>query len=267
MRFVIGLLAVLILVMGVNIPPANAVSSVEQSVPEFVISKPSKEYCEFVIQLSPSAADVAESRLFDFMESANAYTKGWRATFAVVDVNYDTNTTFSLISFTGCPAATIALNFVTRFFDRWQKLHCSGKCELWLPHITSRAKLDFTIPYEGYKFKSQIDEFLHYRQKDALKSCTIEIDLMPAMAVDFAHTDLFGAVMELQRKFRYPILDISQIDGKLYVLLSRQCLDKETLYARMIWNLKHRGFDVGTLRTVNFRPDVSDYLFSQTGQR
>jgi hypothetical protein len=262
-----GLLASFILTMAINLLPAKAMSSGELQVPEFVITKPAKEYCAFVINLSPASSRVAERRLFEFMEAANSYTKGWRVNFAVVGVNYVTNDKFGLLSFHDCQESETALDFVTQFIEGWQKRHCSGECQLTKPHIEPRANLDFVIPSGDYGFKSQIDEFLHYRQRDDLSRCTLEIELAPVIATDFAHTELFGAVMELQRKFRYPILDISQIDRKLYILLSRQCMDKESLYTSMLRNLKRQGASVDGLNSVNFHPNVSDYLFSQTGQK
>jgi hypothetical protein len=264
MRF-LGLLV--LAMMGTAMPPAMATRSAELHVPEFAITRPTGEYCEFVVKLSPSAAELEKNRLFDFMTAANAYTKGWRKTFAVVGVNYVTNTTFSLISFGGCSASATTLNFVGQFIEQWQKLHCAGGCGLSQSRIAAAPKLDFAIPYKGFTYKSQIDEFLHYYQRDAFVQCTMEVGLAPAIAAGFPHSALFGAVMDLQKKFRYPIMDISQIDRKLFILLSRQCADKEALYRRMMWNLKRQGVDVDALRSVVFHPDLSDYLFSQTGER
>lgn len=267
-RFTTRTLALLVsLMISVEMPSAIAMNLNEARIPEFVITKPAGEYCEFTISLSPAVMNVAKNRLFDLMEAANSYTNGWTTNFAIVGVNYFTNTSFSLISFTRCPASKNALKFVGQFVENWQKLRCGGRCELVAPRITPRPKLDFTIPYTEFSFKSQIDEFLHYHQREALGPCTIEIELAPAVAEKFSHTDLFGGVMELQKKFRYPIMDISQIDRKLYILLSRQCPDKEAIYARMLWNLRRQGVSVDALRLVNFHPNISDYLFSQTGQR
>lgn len=268
MRLGVKLLTLLVLaVMAIDTPQAIARRSADLQVPEFVITKPAVEYCQFVIDLPPAAANVAQKRLFDFMEAASAYTNGWRRTFAIVGVNYVTHRTFSLISFASCQAPATALDFVAQFVERWQNLHCAGGCRLSKPRIASRPNLDFVIPYENYTFRSQIDEFLHYHQQGALSGCTIEVDLAPAIIADFPHTQLFGAVMDLQKKFRYPIMDISQIDRKLYILLSRQCRDKEALYASMLRNLKLQGVGVDALQSANFGPDVSDYLFSQTGHR
>ena len=268
MRIAMRLIALLALVaMGTDTSSAMERGSAGLRIPEFVITKPARQYCELAIELPAAAANVAENRLFDFMEAANAYTNGWRTGFAVVGVNYVTNTSFDVISFADCAASGTASGFVIRFIEHWQKQHSTKGCEISKPHIAARPKLDFAIPYEEYAFRSQIDEFLHYQQRESLSKCTLEIELAPAIATNFPHSTLFGAVMKLQRKFRYPILDISQIDRKVYILLSHQCLDKATLYESMLRNLTRQGASVDALRSVNFHPSVSEYLYSQTGLR
>jgi hypothetical protein len=266
MKIAMKLLVLLVLAMaGLSISPATA--QVSEPVPEFVMTRPASEYCEFAIKLPPASGEVAENRLFDFMQAASAYTNGWKTTFAVVGVDHGDGTAFNLISFANCRASAKTLDFVADFSDRWQKLYCQRECQQAKPRIASHPKLDFAIRYEDYTFKSQVDEFLHYRQNGDLGRCIVKVELPPAMAMDFPHTKLFGAIMELQTKFRYPIMDVSQIDRSVYILFSRQCSYKEGLYAKMLRDLNHLGFDVGALRSVDFRPDVSDYLFSQTGHR
>jgi hypothetical protein len=253
--------------MGTDVSSAAEAGSTGRQIPEYVITKPARQYCELAITLPAAAPDAAENRLFDFMDAANAYTKGWRTGFAVVGVNYVTNTSLDVISFTDCAGSGAASAFVVQFVEDWRKRHCVEGCEVSKPHIAARPRLDFAIPYAEYAFRSQIDEFLHYQQRESLSGCTLEIDLAPSTATNFPRTALFGAVMSLQRKFRYPVLDISQINRKLYILLSRQCPDKEALYESMLRNLVRQGVSVDALRSVNFHPNVSDYLYSQTGLR
>jgi hypothetical protein len=239
----------------------------EAVIPEFVITRPANDYCEFVVTIPPTQLGSPQNRLFDFMEAASRHTDGWRRGFAIVGVDHVTGTLFHLLSFRNCSRSQSAIDFVTQFFELWQQRHCDKRCNLTKPRVTVQEGLVFAISSENYTYKSQIDEFLHFHEKDSLQRCTIEIALARQVAQNFAHSRLFGALVELETQYRFPIMDISQIDGKLYFLLSRQCPQKEALYSEMLRNLSRQGVDSAPLRSVNFHPDVSDYIFSQTGQR
>ncbi len=95
----------------------------------------------------------------------------------------------------------------------------------------------------------------------------MQIDLPNEVAPRFAQTKLFGALVGLENVYRFPILDISQIDDKVYILFSRQCTRKKALFDAMRESLARSDVDDSAFKLVNFHPDISEYYYSETGKK
>lgn len=240
---------------------SESVQNDNSPIPEFGMTKDRARYCQFKVTPPSVAPATGRERLFEFMDSANKLRNGRQKKFVIVGTDYLTGGSFHFISF--CEDAASTIHFISDYFKNKENWHCKSQCTKREVIISADAKPDYGIPIAEYTFLSQVKEFLHYRPKALLRECVIKITAPPNLATKFGGLIFHAAVVT----YRLPVMDVVGADPGLYILFSRQCSMKRQLYNVIVEALKRQGVTLPSNSSVDFNPDIADYLFSETGKR
>jgi len=234
-------------------------------IPEFVLSRDKSTYCQVSVTIPPTDQDNSRERLFTFVDSARKFTDGWQQNFIIVDADYVGHNFFQVISYNGCSKRTKIADFINDFFIRWDRQHCKARCNSRAPRLVMQPNVPSGIAYRNNTFTSQINMFFAYRPSSDLSACSVMVHL-PERAAR-GHFDSLSLMLSTQKKYRFPIQDISQIGSRIYLLFSRQCSEKRTLYLELLAAIAREGGNIDVFRDADFDPDIADYKFSETGER
>lgn len=240
--------------------------AVAENVPEFFMDQTPSSFCQLTARLPTESPTLARDRMFKFLELSKEITKGWRSRYVVVGVDFVGLDTFHVILHHSCGDVKNGDHFPFSFFSGWHRSHCEANCGAKPIAIEADPSITFGARDLRGRFTSQIALFLHYRPKADLARCTAMAKLThPPLAG--ANGSLVRAIEQAGVEYRLPIVDVSQLGTRVFILFGRGCSQKKLLTLRVFDALARLGANTKDIGSVTFDPDVTDYLYSETGMR
>jgi hypothetical protein len=221
-------------------------------------------YCVVRVNLSGAEKAYRKRILLDFVRDSYDRTDHWTKEYILSAIDYVNFSYLHLVIYEGCSIPIAILPNISQYFSNC-KANRTRDCESIETHFiverTSALVKTITKPYVP------ITLFGTIRGEEDLSLCTIKVPAQIPENIAESQS-LTNNLLLLQSKYRMSIIDIRLLNDAYYMLLTRQCDQKSSLFSLMLELLKSEKFDWAKyLGAPNLAPDVSEYKFSETGKR
>ena len=194
--------------------------------------------------------------VINFLDQAYLATGHWENLFVVVGVDYEDFRQFYAVSHGECSFEHTLMTLLDAQFGSPS-------------HYTLKRVQEspFVGPLRAANAVSIVETYVAYKSEAALSECMISIALKPVTTSDTKVRLGFDAYNDLERlkqKYRLPIFDIALINKRIYILLTRNCGERDRVYALMLDLLRREGAkSIPRLSAPVFEPDLGEYKFSR----
>lgn len=220
------------------------------SMPEFYAT--SNAYC--VIQFDSTERDLKarKEHLFELLPVLFSYTDKWTTKFAVIGVDYVEFRSFSTTLLNPCSdsrSIAQAVREVHSITSTYTDKVVQGKGEISSVEVLKR------LP-------SPVRRFMYYNPGTNIIDCLISLRVVPSQLASEnsrVHDRIVGAWL----KYRLPFADVTQINNEVFVLLARDCNDKQEIYDGLRYVLNKDGYNLKQDTRQTSTIVLSDYLAVQ----
>lgn len=229
------------------------------AVPEVAVPPGSQSYCVIRSEVRGDSQSKRNS-VVSFIRAAYEQTEHWRRDYIVAAVDYVQFSQFYVVLYVGCPDIADSASKV-------QALFANGSDTDRVTIKFSRA--DETGIIARYS-EPELPIFLSdkFRGRSTLRDCTVRVPLRITKGGSLRLEEVVpiqNALLQLQLKYRMPIIDVYLVDNSFYLLLSRDCQHRETLLARAKNLLRDDGLEWEEhFEDPEFGPDVATYRYKET---
>jgi hypothetical protein len=219
--------------------------------------------CLFRAQVT-GEPEVRRKRVLGFLRRAYADEDQWKQLYLFFDVDHSEFASFGFVAFLECESSTPLVERLAALFADCT-VGTDAPCDAGMvtfarqpgsPFLTRRPILEPPVVW-----------FERIRGTENLSGCTLK---MLMKSEKFWDDEIVSSIRRslwlLRTKYLMPLMDVHNVDGHFYILLSRRCEKKERLFEQMKTLLETEGFTWDDhLWEPDFAPDVSEYRFIEAG--
>jgi|SRR5579862_1518730 len=255
------LVSALIAAMGFSRAYADGDDAI--TIPEFYVFRDSADYCVVRADLDGGNLDSRRKRLLEFIRHSYEETDKWRNKYIVSAVDYVEFRYFYTIAYSKCESSRDVLAGISSFFSICKSDNADG-CDIKAAFAPESGS-PLVAKFKGSEVP--ISLFDQFRGRSELLGCVVEIPSRVPTATSELQS-LINHLNSVRTKYRMSIIDIYLLNNRFYFLLSRQCDHKSDIISEAEELIESENFHLEDyLGQPNFTPDLSEYIFSETGQR
>lgn len=236
-----------------EVSPTSASS--ERLVPEYFSAKDTRGFCVTEMRIG-GTANARKAAIIAFIRDAR------RAHIITLGVDY---VDFSYIhSVVNVPCTSARGAYVHDHDEFVQSVRTCGKvCDGASVAGQGIASQVYIGSANDASKLSPIGLFQHYRPREDIQLCSVSWSIRSDGDSGAA---FLISVLRVKEIYRMPILDVSVVGNRLFVLFSRQCRQKEILVQQLLKFVREAAPQTPlNVEDEDLNPDVESYIFSQTG--
>jgi hypothetical protein len=252
---------------------STGVSATERTIVEipevYFYASSDQQYCVVRVDLHNADIRYRRSQFLEYIRDSYGRTGHWSKDYILTAIDYVEFSYFHIVFYQKCEMPNPTLARVSSYFsdcDANPSLDCEKSKPLFtIERDSPLVKVITSLPIPIVLFES-------IRGREELSSCIIKVraqipDIrIPEKLSEFrsltANLDL------LSTKYRISIMEIRLLNDVYYILLSRQCNQKASLFALMLEFLDAENLDwANYLGHPDFAPNISELRFFETGKR